>query len=202
MFRRLKLSQLMAMVAVLVVLAGVVRNLASDEKTSVYARGAATTQSELAQRFEGGMFETFRQFGYMGAGLGSATQGVHHLLGANNIGWQEGGLGKLAMEIGLPGMLAVLILGVVMFRLLLRLTRVGDVPGSSQFLRAALFALTVANAATFIASAQAYTDAVLALTAGFFVGCLFASATLDERLPSPAALPRGAAPQLTEPSPA
>jgi hypothetical protein len=42
----------------------------------------------------------------------------------------------------------------------------------------------MANIAGFIASAQAYTDAVLALTAGFLMGALFASAALDERLPA------------------
>jgi hypothetical protein len=75
------------------------------------------------------------------------------------------------------------------FRLLLRLTSIADVRGSSQFLRALLFGLTAANVTGFIVSAQAYTDAVLALTTGFLVGCLFATATLDERLEaqSPAA---------------
>jgi hypothetical protein len=66
------------------------------------------------------------------------------------------------------------------------LTRIADVQGSSQFLRVTLFGLTAANVANFIASAQAYSDAVLALTTGFFVGCLFATAALDERLPAPA----------------
>jgi hypothetical protein len=52
-----------------------------------------------------------------------------------------------------------------------------------------------------MASAQAYTDAVLALSTGFFVGCLFATATLDERLASvtPEPTPSG---QLTTPAPA
>jgi hypothetical protein len=43
---------------------------------------------------------------------------------------------------------------------------------------------------------------VLALTAGFFVGCLFATAALDERLAATAA-PRDEAPaQLARPLPA
>jgi hypothetical protein len=74
------------------------------------------------------------------------------------------------------------LIGWVIMRLLMRLTRIGDVEGSSQFIRAGLFALVLANMASFIASAQAYSDAVLALTAGFFAGALFATATLDERL--------------------
>jgi hypothetical protein len=71
---------------------------------------------------------------------------------------------------------------IIIGRMLLILTGIDDVPGSSQFLRVMLFALVNANIAGFVASAQAYNDAVLGLTAGFLVGGLFASAALDERL--------------------
>jgi hypothetical protein len=190
--RRLKSAQVFALFGVLLVLGLVVREIATDKRTNIYARGAVTTQGEIAQRLEGGAIETFRQFGLMGAGLGTATQGVHHLLGQNNLGWQEGGLGKLAVEVGLPGILALLATGWIVMRLLLRLTSIGDVPGCSQFVRATLFGLVFANIVGFMASAQAYTDAVLALTTGFLVGCLFATAALDERLPQTA--PAAAAP--------
>jgi chromate transport protein ChrA len=147
--------------------------------------------------------ETFRQFGYLGAGLGTATQGVRHLLGTDlNIGWQEGGLGKLAIEVGLPGILALVAVAAILARLLLLLTRIPDVEGSSQFLRVMLFALVAANGANFIASAQAYSDAVLALMTGFFAGCLFATAALDERLLASRAAAAAPARQLTAPAPA
>ena len=184
--RRVQVAQVFASLGLLLIVFLVIRHLAADEGTSVYTRGAATTQAELTQRFEGGMIQTFREVGLMGAGLGTATQGVHHLLGSNSIGWQEGGLGKVAMEVGLPGLLAVLLLIVQVGRMLMVLTRIHDVPGSSQFTRVMLFGLVMANIAGFVASAQAYTDAVLALTAGFLVGGLFASAALDERLPEQA----------------
>jgi hypothetical protein len=88
---------------------------------------------------------------------------------------------------------------IIVGRLLLILTSIGDVPGSSQFLRAMLFALVAANIANFIASAQAYTDAVLALTAGFLVGGLFAAAALDER--EAAAAGKTPAPAAPDPAP-
>jgi hypothetical protein len=192
--RRIQNKQVFALFAVLLLLAGVVRYFASGQETSIYARGAIASRAEVAQRLEGGAIETFRQVGLMGAGLGSATQGVHHLLGAQNLGWQEGGLGKLAVEVGLPGLLAMAVIAWMVARLLLRLTAIGDVPGSSQFLRAMLFGLAVANATGFMASAQAYSDAILALTSGFLFGCLFATAALDERLPkaAPKAIPAAA----------
>lgn len=196
-FRRVQNAQVFALVAILAILGGVIRNLAASESTSVYARGALTTQEEITKRLEGGVFETFEQFGLMGAGLGTATQGVRHLLDTENIGWQEGGLGKLAIEVGLPGIVALALLVWLLLRTLMILTRIPDVPGSSQFARVTLFAMTIANAASFIASAQAYTDAVLALTTGFIAGCLFATAVLDERAAAAAAAAVPETAQLT-----
>jgi hypothetical protein len=187
--RRVAPGQVFASLGLLLILGLVVNQLSSREGTSVYTRSAVASSGELGQRFEGGVMQTFRENGYMGAGLGTATQGVHHLLGANAIGWQEGGLGKVAIEVGLPGLIALMIMVVIVGRMLLTLTRIGDVPGSSQFIRVMLFALVVANIAGFIASAQAYNDAMLALTAGFLVGGLFASGVLDERLPATEAVP-------------
>ncbi len=192
-FRRMRISQLVALAAVALVLAGIIQRLASDERTNVYARGAATTQGELVQRLEGGMIGTFRQSGLLGSGLGTATQGTRHLVSSDRkLGWQEGGLAKFAAELGLPGIVTVLLLGIALMRTLLLLTRIGDVPGSSQFARVTLFALLVANAVTFMASAQAYTDATLALTTAFLIGCLFATAALDERLAATAPEPQRA----------
>ena len=54
-------------------------------------------------RLEGGLSGTVEQAGIMGAGLGTATQGVYHVLREDTgttLGWQEGGLGKLAIELG------------------------------------------------------------------------------------------------------
>lgn len=187
--RRVRPSQAFASLGLLLILGLVVNYLSSGEGTSVYTRSAVASRGELGQRFEGGVMQTFREVGYMGAGLGTATQGVHHLLGSNSIGWQEGGLGKVAIEVGLPGLIALFFMVIIVGRMLLILTSIDDVPGSSQFLRVFLFALVSANIAGFIGSAQVYNDAVLALTAGFLVGGLFASGVLDERLPATEAVP-------------
>jgi len=182
-FRRLQVRQLAALFLVVVTIGAIMQGLASDAATSVYTQGARASNLEIAYRLEGGVRETFRQFGYMGAGLGAATQGTYHLAaGRRKVGWQEGGLGKLAVELGLPGLIAVAVFGMVLFRMLLRLTSIGDVPGSSQLARVGLFSLFIANVVTFAASAQAYTDGVLALMTTFLTGCLLATAALDERL--------------------
>lgn len=194
-FRRMRAVQVVGLIAATAVLGLVIRYISAGEQSSIYTRGAATTQAELVRRLEGGFMETLRQSGIMGAGLGTATQGVRHVLArpgsGGDIGWQEGGLGKLAVELGLPGVLAAAVLILAAVRKFLRLTRIGDVPGSSQLPRVTLFALATAIASNFVASAQAYSDPVLAILTAFVVGALFATATLDERLAaeSPAAVP-------------
>src|SRR5436853_2274648 len=109
----------------------------------------------------------------MGAGLGTATQGVRHLLGTDlDLGWQEGGLGKLTVELGVPGLMAGAVLLYVFFRLALKITWFGDEPKTSQIVRVILFAIVVANFVNFLVSAQAYSDAVLTLMTAFLAGCL------------------------------
>lgn len=182
-FRRMQMAQVLAVALTVLVLGGIVHRLSSKEETSVYTRGATATRGEILQRLQGGIFDTFNQFGYMGAGLGVATQGVQHLLpNRQTIGWQEGGLGKLAVELGLPGLIVIAVFIKVLVSQFLRLTSIGDVPGSTQLARVTLFALFAANAANFLGSAQAYSDPLLTLLTAFFVGALFATAVLDERL--------------------
>ena len=182
-FRRLTAAHAIAVLLLVGLVSGVIYKISQDEKSSVYARGTVTTQEEVLQRLEGGLAETTRQFGILGAGLGAATQGVEHfhLVEGGTVGWQEGGLGKLAVELGVPGLLAVILLAFTIFRLMLQISAHPDVEGSSQLVRCVLFAIVLANVVEFLVSAQAYSDAVLTLMTAFFVGCLFATSVLDER---------------------
>ncbi|HUR82866.1 MAG TPA: hypothetical protein VM733_19050, partial [Thermoanaerobaculia bacterium] len=181
--RRMNMAQIALVALAGVALAFVVREIRSSSETEVYARGARTTPNEVLQRLEGGFFGTLEQNSLLGAGLGAATQGVRHVTGLeSDFGWQEGGLGKLTAELGLQGVLVAAMLAWAVLRMMIRITAVGDIPGTSQLVRAALFGIVVANIGNFLASAQAYSDPVLTLMTAFFAGCLFATATLDERL--------------------
>ncbi|HXH41306.1 MAG TPA: hypothetical protein VNN08_21945 [Thermoanaerobaculia bacterium] len=186
--RRLKLAEALAFVLVGAILTGVVQEVSHNEESSLYARGAVTTQDELFTRLEGGLGETVIQYGFMGAGLGTATQGTQHLSGGVGFGWQEGGLGKLAIELGVPGLLSLLLTALVMMHLMLKITRHPDIPESSQLMRVGLFAIFIGDAVTFLASAQAYSDPLLTLFSAFTLGCLFATSQLDERARATSAL--------------
>ena len=180
-FRRLTKTQLTAVALTSAILAVITYQVASNEKTDVYTKGTVTTTDEVYIRLEGGLLETFGQYGIMGAGLGAATQGVHHITGRElNVGWQEGGLGKLAVELGLPGVAGVFFFAWVLFRTLFRISKYPDEPGTSQLMRVTLLAMVVSNVVNFMVSAQAYSDAVLILDAAFFVGCFLGTARLPE----------------------
>jgi len=178
---RLKVAEAFAFVLVAIVLGGVANEINKNADSSVYARGTATTREELLTRLEGGLGETVIQYGIMGAGLGTATQGTQHLSGGVGFGWQEGGLGKLAIELGVPGLLSLALTALAMMQLLFKITKHPDIPESSQLLRVGLFAMFMGDAVTFLASAQAYSDPLLTLFSAFTLGCLFATSQLDER---------------------
>jgi hypothetical protein len=180
-FRRLKVNELMTFALAGALLVLVIHQVSQNEESSFYTRGAVTTREELFGRLEGGIGATFDQSGFLGAGLGTATQGTQHIAGNTALGWQEGGLGKLAVELGVGGLIAIAVLVLAMMNILLKLTAHPDVPESSQLVRAGLFALFIADAVTFLASAQAYSDPLLTLFSAFTLGCLLATATLDER---------------------
>ena len=181
--RRLSTAQAALIVILGAALGLVVNEIRSSAQTEVYARGAGTSTMEVLQRLEGGFLGTLREGSLLGFGLGAATQGVRHVTGREtDFGWQEGGLGKLTAELGLPGLLVAALVGWAVLRMMLRITAVGDIRGTSQLIRVALFAMVVANIVNFMASAQAYSDPVLTLMTAFITGCLFGTATLDERV--------------------
>lgn len=199
--RRMTTTQVALVVILGATLGLVVREIRSSADTEVYARGAATSTLEVLQRLEGGFLSTLREASALGLGLGAATQGVRHVAGReSDFGWQEGGLGKLMAELGLPGLIVAAMVAWAILRMMLRITAVGDIPGTSQVTRVGLFAMVVANITNFLASAQAYSDPLLTLMTAFITGCLFATATLDERLAAgEAAAP---APSAAAPAPA
>jgi hypothetical protein len=115
------------------------------------------------------------QFGWLGVGLGTGSQGTNKIADAHKIhrGPAEGGLGKITMELGVPGLAMVLWLAVALgrhlFRLLQQTARI-----SARHARMAygLLAFLVANAATFSVATQAYSDLFILIILGSCLGFL------------------------------
>jgi hypothetical protein len=180
--RRLNVPQVVSFVTLALLLLFVTHRLATSERADVYVRAAGTTQSELLARLEGGFGATIQQTGFMGAGLGTATQGTQHFTNNTSYSWQEGGLGKLAIELGVPGVAGAGLLLLAFINYVVKITRAPDEPGTSQLIRCMLMAMILANVANFAASAQAYSDPLLTLMTSFLAGCLFATAATESRL--------------------
>ena len=125
----------------------------------------------------------YDSFGVFGAGLGAGTQGAQYFgRNAAIAGAAEGGLGKITLELGLPGLFVMGWLAVVVFNRVWRIMRAATklsprVAGLSY----ALFSFLLANAAEFSVATQAYGDLFILLILGWTLGFLLAVPLLLER---------------------
>ncbi len=116
---------------------------------------------------------TLQQSGFFGEGLGTATQGTHHLNVARPRTWQEGGLSRLMVELGVPGFVCFFILVFAVLVTLARLVfRELDRQSSLYGLYTGLIAIFVANAGSFIVSHQVYGDPFIVTFFSLLVGMI------------------------------
>ncbi len=124
------------------------------------------------------------QYGWFGAGLGTGSQGAQHF-GADDVldrGAAEGGLGKLTLELGVPGLLIVLWLAFAMARYVWRvLGYLALTSARHARFGYGLLAFIAANVATFSVAAQAYGDVFILLCLGWSLGFLLALPVLANR---------------------
>ena len=152
-----------------------------SDKYSVLMKRGDSVWRDIPKRLTGlgiGSAEwAITEFGPFGAGLGTGTQGSQHVGGGKGqFGYAaEGGGGKLALELGIPGLLIAGWLLFALFRhlnaTLLLLSRHSDLHANFAF---GLAAFLVANAASFFVATQAYGDLFVLLTLGWALGFLLA----------------------------
>jgi len=140
-----------------------------------YANYATTTVTEARERLQSGLVnatvKTFRQSGILGAGLGSATQGRYYVSStkwrSGQAGWQEDGISRLLVELGLPGVILMATALGSIITITLALMRTSVAGSSAHSLQIAMLGFVVANIASFMVSHQIYTgdpNAVLFVT--------------------------------------
>jgi hypothetical protein len=125
----------------------------------------------------------YDSYGLFGAGLGVGTQGTQHFGGGGAIaGAAEGGLGKVTLELGIPGLLVMGWLAISIFRRLWRTMRVAS-RYSRRIARLAMgfFSFLVANVAGFSVATQAYGDLFILLILSWTLAFLLAVPVLLER---------------------
>lgn len=175
-----------------------------DEKYQHYTVRGTSVFKDIPERFNNLGIQpvvwAVDGYGWFGAGLGTGSQGAQHVSGtaAINRGAAEGGLGKITMELGVPGLFLVLWLlaafGRYVRKLLLITTKT-----SPQHARMAygLVAFLVANIAAFSVATQVFGDLFVLLMIGWTVGFVLAMPVLA----SQAALARQQRVQQQSPPP-
>lgn len=129
-------------------------------------------------------------YGWLGAGLGVGSQGAQHF-GAESNGAAESGLGKVTVELGVPGLVLVFWLMLAITRYIWRmlgiLSRESKTHASFAY---GMVAFLLANAATFSIATQAYGDIFILLSLGISLGFLFAQLGLARKLSKTPVEPR------------
>ena len=153
-----------------------------------YAERGATVASDVSDRFgELGLAPVgwaIDRFGWLGGGLGVASQGAQYFgAGAERFGGAgEGGLGKITAELGVPGLAIMLWVGFAMMRYGWRvLVYVSRRSRTVARLAYGLAALLIANLAVFSVATQLFGDLFVLLMLGMAAGFLLATPELAER---------------------
>jgi hypothetical protein len=134
---------------------------------------------------------TVAQAGFWGYGLGMSQQGVHNIVAETPRLWQESGPSKIVAELGVPGTVLYLVLGVVMFLTAYHVVRLGR-QQTSFYITAGILSVLVANVAASVVSAQIFGDPLVLFLLYFLMGLLLSDAgNISSRSPAlvPEALP-------------
>jgi hypothetical protein len=123
----------------------------------------------------------YESFGLFGAGLGTGTQGAQHF-GAVDTGAAEGRLGKITVELGIPGLFVMGWLAILLLRHLWRIMRAAS-RHSRRLARLSfgLCSFLVANVAAFSVATQAYGDFFILLILSWTLAFFLAVPVLVER---------------------
>jgi hypothetical protein len=163
------------------------KNLKLDprEKFQHYTVRSSSVFGDVPQRFDElglqPVMGAINEFGLLGAGLGTGSQGVQHVAASASIdrGAAEGALGKITMELGVPG-LFVLAWLVRMFARYIRKVLEVTTRTSPQHARIAygFVAFLIANAAAFSVATQVFGDLFVLLMMGWSMGFVLAMPVL------------------------
>jgi len=166
-----------------------------------YAERSATVGYDVPDRFVGLGLEPIQWaidgFGWLGGGLGVASQGAQHFGGGSEVfgGAGEGGLGKITAELGVPGLAIALWFGFAALRYGWHVLKfVSQRSTAVARLAYGLVAFLVANLAVFFVATQLFGDLFVLLLLGMVAGFFLATPVLAEREQTQRNVPREPAP--------
>lgn len=162
--------------------------LADRDARAAWTARALTVFADIPERF---MLLGYRpvewaiqDFGWMGAGLGTVSQGAQYFGGGalRFGGAAEGGLGKITMELGAPGLVVFcFLLYCVVREIWLRLYALSRGSRSHATLAFGLLSMLAANVAAFSVATQVFGDVFVLLVVGTVLGFLLALPTVAYR---------------------
>lgn len=154
-----------------------------ENQIDLYLQRGSTVFEDAPQRLSvlgyGSVKSALQRVGWLGAGMGIGSQGARFFGDSSIIGMiggsAEGGLGKIIIEVGVPGLL-------VLAWLLWRYARniycilqyCGSLDRTATHIGVAITAFLSANILTFIIASQVYGDLFILFLLGMLVGVLFA----------------------------
>jgi hypothetical protein len=97
---------------------------------------------------------------------------VQHVTGGRDRSWQESGLSKILVELGVPGFVWALVLGGALGAALAR--SLSAATSADSTLLVGIVAFCAANAASFVVSHQVYGDLLIMTLSAFFAGVALA----------------------------
>lgn len=142
-----------------------------DPVTSFYMTLIDEWDERVVQHGFRAVLTTVEQAGFWGYGLGMSQQGVHNLNVDRPHTWQESGPSKLFAELGVPGSILFMLLGLVFLRTCYVIIQIHR-ESTGFLLYAGLFAVLIANLASAIVSAQIYGDPFIVLFMSLLIGLL------------------------------
>lgn len=173
-----------AALAVVVAWVAVPQVLESEEagpRFEPYVMHSASGFSDAPQRFTslglGSVEWAIRRHGLAGAGAGTGSQGAQHFGGGTALvgGAPEGGLGKIATELGLPGLIAgVWAVAALIWSVWRGLGKTSRLSLDLAALRHGLIAFLSAKSIGFVVAAQVYGDLFVLLILGWILGFVLA----------------------------
>ncbi len=161
-----------------------------------YERGASIGMAEADRYRRFGtqaIWYTIQRTGWLGVGAGTGSQGAQYFGGGPRlVGYSaEGGLGKVVAELGVPGLLIVLVLAAALGRHLWRIARAAGRSGGYRRARYAygLIAFLFANAAMYAVAHQIYGDPLVLYIMGLVLGMALAIPRVREGAPRRSGVP-------------
>jgi hypothetical protein len=153
-----------------------------SSQPALYLERGVTVFEETGERFQTSLDllqSALIQSSGIGLGAGISAQGAQYAGGASSAvgGTAEAGLGKIIIELGVPGALIILWLLYSLARRLWRgFTLLARVSDRLSYYAISFAALLIANIATFTVATQVYGDHCVLIVLGLVAGMLFSLA--------------------------